>query len=126
MPLQAKDGYGTKLNGYIEGGVSGPASKSDQFSEVVGFIMDANSGHRASLASSKKALGSAVLWKLLGDGRLYLLAPPIFRCRTHTGRGEGVRMKSNSPAVLVVYNPHRRDAGTIPVLLTASGPSYNL
>ena len=31
------------------------------FSEVVGFIIDANSGHRASLASTKNALGSAVL-----------------------------------------------------------------
>src|SRR5258705_308619 len=30
-------------------------------------------------------------------------------------------MKNNSPAVLVVYNSHRRDAGTIPVLLSASG-----
>jgi hypothetical protein len=35
-------GYGTKLNEYIEGGVGGPAFKSDQFSEVVGFIIDAN------------------------------------------------------------------------------------
>jgi hypothetical protein len=54
-------GYGTKLNEYIEGGVGGPAFKSDQFSEVVGFIIDANSGHRASLASTRNALGSAVL-----------------------------------------------------------------
>ncbi len=96
------------------------------FSEVVGFIIDANSGHRASLASTKNALGSAVLWKLFGDGRLYLLTPPIFSCRSHTGRGEGVLMKNNSPAVLVVYNSHRRDAGTIPVLLSASGLGYNL
>ena len=96
------------------------------FSEVVGFIIDANSGHRASLASTKNALGSAVLWKLFGDGTLYLLTPPIFSCRSHTGRGEGVLMKNNSPAVLVVYNSHRRDAGTIPVLLSASGLGYNL
>jgi hypothetical protein len=33
-------------------------------------------------------------------------------------------MKSNSPAVLVVYNSPRPD--TIPVLLTASGLGYNL
>ena len=50
--------------------------------------MDANSGHRASLASTKNALGSAVLQEPFGDGRLYLLTPPIFSCRTHTGRGE--------------------------------------
>jgi hypothetical protein len=35
-------------------------------------------------------------------------------------------MTNNSPAVLAVYNSHRRDAGANPVLLSASGLSYNL
>jgi GMP synthase (glutamine-hydrolysing) len=35
-------------------------------------------------------------------------------------------MTFNSPAVLVVYNVHKRDAGIIPLLLSASGLRYSL
>ena len=33
----------------------------------------------------------------------------------------GILMKLDLPEVLIVYNAHKRDAGTIPLLLSASG-----
>ena len=63
-------GYDTKLNEYIEGGVGGPASKSGQFSEVVGFIMDANSG----LILVKRACRT---WYYTGNFRFWCARPLI-------------------------------------------------